>query len=347
MKTSSGKQAKWHYIAFNILNVGRYKLGAGVVGGGRSILGEGIRYAKDRIAFGKPIASFGLIQKKIAGCAADIFAGEAVGMRIVGAIDTALARLDKNSSTYTQDVQAGIEGFAVECSILKIWASEMVGRVTDEVLQLYGGYGYVEDYPAERAYRDARIHRIFEGTNEINRLIVTGWIMKRAMQGKLALLPAIQRVMDEVMNGSRAPVFIAGDLASERALLANAKRIGLFCAGAASQRFGTELTEQQEVMGDLADIIMEILVLESAILRAEKMGAKSPLGTKLAKYYSARSFNLIRNAAEQVVGAVAEGDMLQTYSAVLRRLTKREPENLTSLGRDISVAMTEAGRYTV
>ena len=342
-----GEPGKGHHIAFNILNVGRYKLGAGVVGGARSILREGIRYAKDRIAFGKPISSFGLIQRKIAECASGVFAGEAAAARIVGAIDASLSNLDKSLPTYSQDVQRSIEEFAVECSILKVWGSEMVGRVTDEVLQIYGGFGYVEEFPAERAYRDARIHRIFEGTNEINRLIITGWMIKRALQGKLALLPAIRRVMDEVTSGPSSRSSSDGPLANEYGLLAAGKKLGLFCAGAASQKFGTELADEQEVVSDLADILIEVLVLESTILRAEKMSHRKPLGVKLAKYYAARSFTVIRGAAERVLGAVAEGDMLQTQMAIVRRLSKHEPVNLTALGRDIASAMTDAGRYTV
>jgi butyryl-CoA dehydrogenase len=168
------------------------------------------------------------------------------------------------------------------------------------------------------------------------------------MQGKLALMPAIQKVMDEVMNGAGSRNSLDGGvMAEEHALLRSAKRLALFCAGAASQRFGMQLADQQEIMGDLADILIEVLVLESTILRAEKMSAKKPLGIKLAKYYSGRSFNVIRNAAERVIGAVAEGDMLQTQTAMLRRLTKREPVNLTAIGREIATAMTEAGRYTI
>jgi butyryl-CoA dehydrogenase len=342
-----GEPGKGHHIAFNVLNVGRYKLGAAAVGAARNVLRFGVRYANDRIAFGKPIASFGLVQKKIAECATDIFAGEAAAARIVGAIDTALLSLDKTSSTYSHEVQKCIEEFAVECSILKVWGSEMVWRVSDELLQIYGGYGYVEEFPAERAYRDARIHRIFEGTNEINRLIITGWIIKRAMQGKLPLMPAIQKVMDEVMNGTRGRTSFHGILAEEHAVLASAKRLALFCAGVASQRFGMQLVDQQEVMGDIADILIEVLVLESTILRAEKMALNKPLGPKLARYYSGRSFNIIRNAAERVIGAAAEGDMLQTSSAMLRRLTKHEPVNMTVLGREIATAMIDAGRYTI
>ena len=342
-----GEAGKGHHIAFNILNVGRYKLGAGAVGAARNILREGIRYAKDRIAFGKPISSFGLIQRKIAECASDVFAGEAATTRIVGAIDDALSILDKSSPTHIRDVQKSIEEFAAESSILKVWGSEMVGRVADEVLQIYGGFGYVEEFPAERAYRDARIHRIFEGTNEINRLIITTWMIKRSMQGKLALLPAIQRVMDEVMSGPGTRVSFDGPLANEHALLANAKKLGLFCAGVASQRFGTELANQQEVVSDLADILIEVLVLESTILRAEKMSAKKPLGVKLAKYYAVRSFNVVRNSAERAIGAVAEGDTLQMQMAIFRRLTKHEPVNSAELGREIASVMTDAGRYTI
>jgi butyryl-CoA dehydrogenase len=310
-------------------------------------LREGIHYANDRIAFGKPISSFGLIQRKIAECAADVFAGEAVAARIVGAIDAALSGLDRSSAAYSRDVQKSIEEFVVECSILKVWGSEMAGRVADEMVQIYGGFGYVEEFPAERAYRDVRIHRIFEGTNEINRLIITGWTIKRAMQAKLALLPAIQKVTDEVMSGPGTRVSFDGPLAGERTLLANAKKIGLFCAGAASRRFGTELADQQEVASDLADVLIEVLVLESTILRAEKMSDKKPLGVKLAKYYALRSFNVIRNAAERILGSVAEGDMLQTQMAILRRLSKHEPVNSAVLGREIASVMADAGRYTI
>jgi alkylation response protein AidB-like acyl-CoA dehydrogenase len=342
-----GEAGKGHRIAFNILNVGRYKLGAGVVGGARTLYREGIRYAKERVAFGKPIAEFGLIQKKLADCAAGIFAGEAVSARIVGAIDHALSEVSKSSPTYAQDVQKNIEEFAVECSILKVWASEMVGRVADEMVQIHGGYGYVEEFSAERCYRDVRIHRIFEGTNEINRLIISGFTIKRAMQGKLALLPAIKKVMDEVMSGPVARESYQGPLGVERGLLANAKKLTLFCAGAASQRFGMELADQQEVMAELSDMLAEVLVLESAILRAEKMASQQPVGIKLAKYYAARSLTVIWNAAERVIGAVAEGDMLQTQMTIVRRLSKHEPSNIIALGREIAAVMVEAGRYAV
>jgi Acyl-CoA dehydrogenase, C-terminal domain len=228
-----------------------------------------------------------------------------------------------------------------------VWGSEMLERVVDSTLQIHGGYGYVEEFPAERSYRDARINRIFEGTNEINRLIITGWMIKRALQGRLALLPAIKQVMDEVMAGPTAKASYEGPLAEERALLSSAKKLGLFCAGAASQRFGTDLAEQQEVMGALADVLIEVLALESAILRTEKMAGKNALAVKMTKYYAARSFRVVETASERVIAAVAEGDMLRTQMAIFRRLAKHEPVNAVTLGREISAVMVEAGRYTL
>jgi butyryl-CoA dehydrogenase len=338
-----GTAGKGHHIAFNILNVGRYKLAASTIGGARNSLREAIRYGRERKAFGKAITEFGLVQEKIADSAARIYATESMLYRVVGAIDAALAELDKHSPTFTQDVQKRIEEFAAECSILKFFGSEMLERVVDHTMQIHGGYGYVEEYPAERSYRDSRINKIFEGTNEINRLITTGWMIKQALKGKLALLPAIQKVMDEVMAGPVAKSSYDGLLANERALLAAAKKIALFSAGAASQRFGNDLAEQQEVMGALADMLAEVLALESAVLRAEK--AEAGMAVKLAKYYAAHAFRIVETAAERVLGAVAEGDMLRTQMTIFRRLAKHDPVNTVALGREISAAMVEAGGY--
>ncbi|MGH9615203.1 MAG: acyl-CoA dehydrogenase family protein [Acidobacteriaceae bacterium] len=342
-----GEAGKGHRIAFNILNVGRYKLGAAAIGSAKYALRSGIRYARERIAFGKPIASFGLVQQMIAESAAGIFAGESLVYRVVGAIDASLAQLEKGGAAPTEEIQKRIEEYAVECSIVKVWCSEMLERVVDNGVQLHGGYGYVEDYSAERSYRDSRINRIFEGTNEINRLIITGWTMKRATEGKLALLPAIQGVMGEVLAGPKVREQREGGLGEQYFLLASAKKLALFCAGAASERFGAELAEQQEVMGALADMIMEVLVLESAILRVEKMLGRSPLAVRMAQYYASRSFRILETSAEQILGAAAEGDMLRTRMAIFRRLTKHEPANTVALGQEIAKAMTEAGRYTL
>src|SRR5271168_1633361 len=198
-----GEIGKGHHIAFNILNIGRFKLGAACVGGARTALGNGISYAKERKAFGKSIAEFGLVQQKLADCATLIYVGESMSYRTVGMIDAALSTIDPEQANDSKQIQKRIEEYAVECSILKVWGSEMLDTVVDHIVQIYAGYGYVEEYPAERAYRDSRINRIFEGTNEINRLIITGFLLKRAMasgsSGQLPLLPAINKLMDEVM----------------------------------------------------------------------------------------------------------------------------------------------------
>ena len=340
-----GEAGKGHHIAFNILNVGRYKLGAATLGGARSTLRNALRYGKQRMAFGKPITSFGLIQEKIADIAAGIFAGEALVYRVVGAIDAALATLAPDAPA--SEVQKRIEEYAVECSIVKVWCSEMLERAVDHCVQIYGGYGYVEEYPAERNYRDSRINRIFEGTNEINRLIITGFTLKRAMQGRLALLPAIGKVMDEVMAGSAPRQEGSGPLAAEKALLASAKKLGLFCSGAASQKYPTNLQDQQEIMGALADILIEILVMESAILRAEKFGGRSAVAVQLAQLSTSRSFRVIQDSAERILGAIAEGDMLRTQMAIFRRLAKHEPINTVAIGRAVAEEMGAAERYTL
>ncbi|HEX4067634.1 MAG TPA: acyl-CoA dehydrogenase family protein [Acidobacteriaceae bacterium] len=340
-----GQTGKGHHIAFNILNVGRYKLGAAALGGARNALRSAIRYAKQRMAFGKPIASFGLMQEKIAETAAGIFAGEALVYRVVGAIDAALATLSADAPA--DQVQKRIEDYAVECSVVKVWCSEMLERAVDHCVQIFGGYGYVEEYPAERSYRDARINRIFEGTNEINRLIITGFLLKRAMQGRLALLPAIGKVMDEVMAGPSARAEATGPLNAERAMLASAKKLGLFCAGAASQKYPTNLQDQQEIMGALADMMIEMLVMESAILRAEKFAGRSTVAVQMAQLATARSFRILESAAERVLGAIAEGDMLRTQMTIFRRLAKHDPVNSVALGRAVAQHVIAAERYAV
>ena len=340
-----GEAGKGHHIAFNILNIGRYKLGAATLGGARNSLRNAIRYGKQRMAFGKPIVSFGLLQEKISDAAAGIFAGEALVYRVVGAIDAALSTLPTDAPP--SEVQKRIEDYAVECSIVKVWCSEMLERVVDHTVQIHGGYGYVEEYPAERGYRDARINRIFEGTNEINRLIITGFLLKRAMQGRLALLPAIGKVMDEVMSGPTMREEATGPLGAEKALLASAKKLGLFCSGAASQKYPTNLQDQQEIMGALADILIEILVMESALLRAEKFAGRSRTAIGLAQLTAARSFRVIENAAERVLGAVAEGDMLRTQMAIYRRLAKHDPINTIAIGRAIADEVIAAERYSL
>ena len=343
-----GEVGKGHHIAFNILNVGRYKLGNAAVGGARMALNNGIKYAKERKAFGKSISEFGLIQEKLADMATGIFAGEAVCYRTVGLIDDALRGVDKND---TAEIQKRIEEYAVECSIVKVWASEMLDMVVDQNLQIFAGYGYVEEYPAERAYRDARINRIFEGTNEINRLIITGWLMKSAMSGKLALMPAIKALMDEVMAGpSPRGDESDGPLAAELALLVQAKKLTLFAAGAATQKYMAKLADEQEVMGAIADMIIEVYAMESTILRALKLSkgkGNSEIPVAMAGIYTSGAFEKIELAARKIISAVAEGDMLRTQLTILRRLSKHDSTDTIRLRRQVAGHVIQAGKYAL
>ncbi len=344
-----GEAGKGHHIAFNILNVGRFKLGAACVGGARLAIEESIRYAKDRVAFGKPIASFGLIQRKIARSVAHLFAAESMAYRTIGMMDSALAALP--ASAGPREIQKCIEEYAVECSILKVVGSEMLGLVADELVQIMGGYGYVEDYPAERFYRDARINRIFEGTNEINRMIVTGWLMKRALSGQLPLLAAIRKLMDELMQPPSFDAAPADEspLARESLILASLRKITLVAAGAASERFMTALADQQEVMADLADCISAIFALDSSILRARKLTAarapNAPLAQHICAVFAEESLALVESSARRVLAAANEGDALSMRMAVLRRFAKSTPIDSVALSRQIAQICIDAGKY--
>jgi alkylation response protein AidB-like acyl-CoA dehydrogenase len=347
-----GEIGKGHVIAFNILNIGRFKLGAMCVGGARVSLENAIGYAKQRKAFGKVIGDFGLIREKIANMATLIYVGESLVYRTVGMMDAALSEVDKASADALKETRKAIEEYAVECSIIKVWGSEMIDYVVDETMQIYAGYGFVEEYPAERAYRDARINRIFEGTNEINRLIITGFLLKRAMSGQLALMPAIKKLMDEVLSGPSMGDEMEGPLAEERKLVAQAKKLGLFAAGSATQKYMQAIQDQQEVMGAIADMTIETYAMESAVLRAQKLveskGEKeAALVIAMTRVYLTQAMEKIEGAAKRVIAAVAEGDMLRTQLAILRRLAKHEPFNTIELRQKIAHRAIEVGKYSL
>jgi butyryl-CoA dehydrogenase len=346
-----GEAGKGHHIAFNVLNVGRFKLGVACVGGARHALGRMIHWAKERKAFGKSISEFGLIQRKISLSATHLYAAESMAYRTAGMIDARLAQLGLEQDRSPRDVQRSIEEYAVECSILKVYGSEMLTLVADELIATMGGYGYVEEYPAERIYRDARINRIFEGTNEINLLIITGWLMKRVQSGQLPLLAAIRKLMDEVMQ---PPNFDSGSnasemLAREAEALTLAKKIALFAAGVASQRFMTGLQEQQEVMAELAAIIMQIFALESSLLRARKLAASGKGSAEVAAAMSGlladETIALAEQSARRVLAACGDGDLLRTQLAILRRLAKYTPANVVGLSRVVARHCIQAERY--
>src|ERR1700704_3520321 len=345
-----GEPGKGHVIAFNILNVGRFKLGAMSVGGARVSLEHAVTYAKQRKAFNKVIADFGLVREKIANMATLIYVGESLVFRTVGMMDDLLASVDKASSEAAKETRKAIEEYAVECSILKVWGSEMIDYVVDETVQIYGGYGFVQEYPAEGAYRDARINRIFEGTNEINRLIITGFLLKRAMSGQLPLMPAIKKLMDEVLSGPSVSEDLEGSLAEERKLVGQAKKLGLFAAGAATQKYMQAIQDQQEIMGAIADMTIETYAMESAVLRAQKIAeargeAAATMPIAMTRVYLSQAMEKIEAAAKKVIAAVADGDMRRTQLAVLRRLAKHEPLNTIALRQQIAAKTIEAGKY--
>jgi alkylation response protein AidB-like acyl-CoA dehydrogenase len=347
-----GEIGKGHVIAFNILNIGRFKLGAMCVGGARVSIENAIGYAKQRKAFGKVIADFGLVREKLANMATLIYVGESLVYRTVGMMDVALNEVDKLGADALKETRKAIEEYAVECSIIKVWGSEMIDYVVDETMQVYAGYGFVEEYPAERAYRDARINRIFEGTNEINRLIITGFLLKRAMSGQLPLMPAIKKLMDEVLSGPSMGEDLEGPIVEERKLVAQAKKLGLFAAGSATQKYMQSIQDQQEVMGAIADITIETYAMESAVLRAQKLvenkGEKNAaLPLAMTRVYLTQGMEKIEAAARKVIAAVAEGDMLRTQLAILRRLAKYEPFNTIELRQQIAQHVIEAGKYTL
>ena len=347
-----GDIGKGHVIAFNILNVGRFKLGAMCVGGGRLSLEHAVGYAKQRKAFNKVIADFGLVREKIANMATLLYVGESLVYRTVGMMDVALGEVDKSAADAAKQTLKAIEEYAVECSIIKVWGSEMIDYVVDETVQIFAGYGFVEEYPAERAYRDARINRIFEGTNEINRLIITGFLLKRAMSGQLPLMPAIKKLMDEVLSGPTMAEELEGALPEERKLVAQAKKLGLFASGAATQKYMQAIQDQQEIMGAIADMTIETYAMESAVLRARKIvdakgEAAAALPIAMTRVYLSQAMEKVESAARKVIAAVADGDMLRTQLAILRRLGKYEPFNTIELRQQIAQRVIERGKYTL
>jgi alkylation response protein AidB-like acyl-CoA dehydrogenase len=310
-----GEIGRGHIIAFNILNIGRLKLGAFALGGAKQVLAQSIRYAKERRAFGSAIAQFGAIQHKLAEMAIRIWAAESMLWRTVGLI-------------LPDESLKGIEEYAVECSIIKVAASEMLDYVVDEGVQIHGGYGYHQDYAVERAYRDSRINRIFEGTNEINRLLIPGMLLKRAARGQLGLVGAAQKVMGELV--SPAPAVETGD--EETRLVRNARKIALLAMGLAYQKFAMEIEKQQEVLMAIADMIIDVYAMESSLLRARKTSTGAAMTSVLLREAMAR----IEVAARAVLAACSEGDALRMNMAVLRKFAKYEPANEIALRREIA-----------
>jgi len=329
-----GEIGRGHIIAFNILNIGRLKLGPFAQGGCRADLADAIQYAKERKAFGKSISEFGMIQHKIAEMAVRMFASESMTYRVVGAIEADMA--GEAGSTMLK----AVEEFATECSFIKVFASETLDYVVDECVQIHGGYGFSQEYSCEHAYRDSRINRIFEGTNEINRLLATGMMLKRAQKGTLPLVEAVKKLQGEILGGPQ--------LGGEIDMVANAKKVGLFALGVAFMKYMTALEEQQEVVASITDILMNAYAMESVTLRAEKIarsGKNAENAKDMTAVFAREAMDTIESAAKTVLAACGEGDTLRTNLAVLKRFTKYEPVNTIALRRKIAARMIEAGKY--
>jgi alkylation response protein AidB-like acyl-CoA dehydrogenase len=342
-----GDIGKGHKIAFNILNIGRFKLGAGCTGGAKLAIRGAVEYGKGRSAFGHPITDFGLIKHKIGEMAIQAYVSESLVYRTAGMIDRNLAGVGINDSA---EALKRIEEYDVECSMVKVWCSEMLSYVVDENVQLHGGAGFVEDYPAERYWRDARVNRIFEGTNEINRLLIPGRLIRRAMKGDLPVFQKATALLEEITAGPSLRSPDEGFLSAEARMVSGAKKVALMCLGVAVQKFGQHLEEQQEVLGHFADLAMDVYALESAVIRAQKRAAaqgpeKSRLQEAAVRCFAQDALDRVEVSGRRLLAAVEEGDMLRTYLAALKRFTKRDTSNTVGLRRLVAEAAIDSGVY--
>jgi alkylation response protein AidB-like acyl-CoA dehydrogenase len=337
-----------HIVAFNTLNAGRFALGAYCLGGSKKVIEAASKYAKERTAFGKTLASFGLIQAKLGEMTIRTFAVESMIYRSAGmiaaAVETPAAGVSK-----TQQAMHVLEEYAIESSISKVAGSESVDYVVDEAVQIFGGYGFHEDYPVARAYRDSRVNRIFEGTNEINRMLIVQMLMKRALGGVLPLIPAAMKLSEEVLAGPSGEEAPGGAFAEEERSVAQAKKIFLLAAGAGMQRFREKLADEQEIVAALANIVMEAYAMESCLRRAQRAagrgGAAAGVMADAARAYIYDASERVEREARTALAAILEGDALRTQLAVLRRFAKREPVNTISLRRNVAAAVLAQDRY--
>jgi alkylation response protein AidB-like acyl-CoA dehydrogenase len=344
-----GEIGKGHKIAFNILNIGRLKLGVSSITGSKRLTTIAVDYAKQRHQFGVPIASFGLIKHKLAEMAINSYVAECMMYRTVGMIEVKIGTVDRE---VPEQMLKAIEGYAVECSIMKVVGSETLDYCADEAVQIFGGNGYSKDYPVERAYRDARISRIYEGTNEINRLIMSGQLLRRAAKGELGLFSAAKKLQEEIMQPSMGEEPEEGVFSQERAILSNAKKVAIAVLGSAALKYRDKVQEQQEVLASASDIIMDIYGMESAILRTEKMISARGESSSANQIDATRVFvneaiQRIERQAKVALAAMSEGDELRVMLATLRRLMKYTPIDVVSARRRIADSLVEAGRYNL
>jgi alkylation response protein AidB-like acyl-CoA dehydrogenase len=339
-----------HVVAFNILNAGRFTLGASAVGGSKHVLTTSSKYAKERKAFGKQIGDFGLMKEKLAEMAIQIFAVESMVYRSAGNIEAAMSAAAVSGGDKIQSTMKVLEEYAIESSIAKVYGSEMLDFVVDEGVQIFGGYGFHEDYPVCRAYRDSRINRIFEGTNEINRMLIIQMLMKRAMGGQIALIPAAMKLADEILAGPSFEEGPEGVLAEESRVVENAKKMFLQAAGGAMQKFREKLADEQELIGALSNVVMEVYAMESSLLRAQKAAAAkgesaASVMIDAARVFIADAAERLEHEAKRAIAAVHEGDMRTTQMAVLKRFGKRAAVDTIALRRRVAAAVQAQDRY--
>ncbi|MFI5101906.1 MAG: acyl-CoA dehydrogenase family protein [Terriglobales bacterium] len=338
-----GEIGRGHVIAFNILNIGRLKLGPATVGAAKNVLAISLKYAKQRKAFGSTISEFGAIQHKLAEMAIRIFVAESMTWRVVGLIENQMHGASSESAGSSNQELKAIEEFAAECSMVKVYAAEMLDYVVDEGVQIHGGYGYHQDYAVERAYRDSRINRLFEGTSEINRLVITGMPLKRAARGLLPLFEAARAVLEEPEPKS------AQSADAELSLVHNAKKIALLTLGVGHQKYGAQLEQQQEIIMNLSDIIMEVFAMESALLRSRKLAAagSGANASNASAVYLRDAIARVELSSRTVLSACAQGEELRRNLSRLRAYANHVPVNAIALRRQIAVRLLASERYTV
>ncbi|PPA70116.1 acyl-CoA dehydrogenase family protein [Jeotgalibacillus proteolyticus] len=346
-----GDAGKGHIIAFNILNIGRYKLGVGTVGASKRALELTIKYTNERQQFKTPISSFNLTKEKLAGMGAKLYATESSVYRTVGLFEDRMSQLSDEEIKNGTEVAKSIAEYAIECSLNKVFGTETLDYIADEAVQLHGGYGFMQEYEVERIYRDSRINRIFEGTNEINRLLVPGTYLRKAMKGELPLFQKAQALQEELMT--MMPEEISDEpLAQEAYLVKNAKKIGLLAAGLAAQKYGKALEAEQEVLVNIADIVSLAYAMESALLRTQKAVAKNGVEKNQQKIlytqiFCQEAFNEIEAHAKETVIAVESGDTLRMMLSALRKFTRYTPVNLIPKKREAAAKLIAAEKFTV
>jgi len=346
-----GEVGRGHVIAFNILNIGRYKLGVGTIGASKRAFELAVAYTNQRQQFKTPISSFNLTKEKLSTMASRLYASESLIYRTVGYFEDRMSQLSAEEQKDGKAIAASIAEYAIECSINKVVGTEVLDYIADEAVQLHGGYGFMQEYEVERIYRDSRINRIFEGTNEINRLLVPGTFLRKAMKGELPLLQKAQALQEELLMMMPEEIEDA-PLAQEKVLVQNAKKIGLLAAGLAAQRYGTKLETEQEVLANIADIVNNLFAMESAVLRTEKAIQRDGVEKANQKIlytqiFCQEAFESIERDAKETLIAAVEGDNLRMMLSALRKLTRYTPYNVIAKKREASVKLIDAEKFVV